>query len=126
MAKLKATTYDELRKLHGQFGTAGFKSRIKIGHNTWSRCHFDTSSQLPEFHITLHSSVIVKIRNPDNHISFTLAGWPTVTTRERINQFLPEGFHVSQSDGKQWFRTPQLTVQIDYNSWYNCEEYQIG
>jgi len=84
MATLKATTYTELDRL-----LAGDFERV-IGNNT--RCHCDGDV----FVITLHRNEIVRV-HPD-HVEFTLAGWNTVTTRERVNQFLPRGASVNTHD----------------------------
>lgn len=86
MAQLKATTFSELTNLF----QAGFNG--KLGHNTFCREAGDA------FIVTLHQSDIVKVFR--DHVEFTLAGFNTVTTRERINQFLPRGVGVSTRKGQ--------------------------
>lgn len=54
--------------------------------------------------VLLHGNEIARVVNGKLQIS--LAGWPTVTTRERINGILAEfgcKERVFQSKGNQWF-----------------------
>lgn len=82
MARLKATTHAKLAAL------LDGKSSIKIGHNTWAEDPGDGT-----INIRLHNTVIVVLRR-DGSVKFTTGGWNTVTTRERINQFLPGNHRV--------------------------------
>jgi hypothetical protein len=57
-------------------------------------------------HVWLHGNLIAW-RKPGGTICFTLAGWPTVTTRERLNGLLVilgygAEFGVYQRKGRQW------------------------
>lgn len=119
MAKLKATTYKELRELHGDFGTPKFRDTVTIGNNTKSEHH--GYYQFGACYITLHGHRIVMVT--PRTVAFTLTGWPTVTTRERINQFLPDGFGVYQAGYRQWFKTPTGTFEIEDDLWYDCKDY---
>lgn len=79
MAKLKATTYDQLCE-----AVRPHKTRT-IGNNT------TTTRVVPidaphRFQIRLHGNRIAAV-GPDA-ITISTAGWDTVTTRERLNQFL--------------------------------------
>lgn len=93
MANLKSTTYKGLANL-----TEGKCRPVKIGHNTYAEMHGGTGN----IQITLHRSVIVTI-DPADSVRFSLCGYPTATTRERINQFLPAGRSVFQRDGVQYW-----------------------
>ena len=64
---------------------------VKIGHNTTAERDDD------EIVVRLHGHPIVSLQ-PDC-VMFTLAGYGTVTTRERVNQFIrPLGHYVAQRD----------------------------
>ena len=89
MAKLAATTYSGLDRFLGE------RDSRTIGHNTVAERTGTT------IFIRLHGSVIVALCD-NGDVMFSLAGWPTVTTRERINQFLPGGNHVHQSNHVQY------------------------
>ena len=82
MAHLKATNYNDLLDvLNG-------RSSVKIGNNTWAEM---LSGGV--IGIRLHNTIIVEL-SPDGPVKFTTGGWNTVTTRERINQFLPGNHRV--------------------------------
>lgn len=89
MARLKATTYAELDRLLSK------SDSCKIGHNTVARRDQRAIS------IDLHGHTIVTLYSHGEFI-ITLAGYPTVTTRERINQFLPDGIRVFQKNHQQF------------------------
>lgn len=79
---MKATTKIALEELLGS------NDSIKIGNNTIVRKYKDY------LEILLHDHAIVIL--DDVSVRFNLQGWPTVTTRERINQFLPAEYRVFQ------------------------------
>lgn len=80
MATLASNTYSGLYELHN---SGMHKDSRVIGNNTTSSIDRVTDIII----ISLHGSDIVFLY-PDGTIEFTLAGWPTVTTRERVNHFL--------------------------------------
>ena len=54
--------------------------------------------------VFLHSNLIAEKQHPDK-LAITLAGWPTVTTRERLNAILNIcGWdqYIQQSEGEQY------------------------
>ena len=69
--------------------------------------------------VWLHNNTIAW-RSNDNDISFCLAGWPTTTTRERINGLLEVcGYRywgVSQRNHEQWlvYKAEKVTEIGDY------------
>ena len=107
MAKLLGTTYTELSEL-----TKRTSSR-KIGNNTTVR-NLGMNNELV---IELHGNQIVQLdKNGDMY--FSMAGHDTVTTRERINQFLPLEHRVFQKDWQQFYQAPDKDpVKIDLWSW---------
>jgi hypothetical protein len=73
-----------------------------------------------EILLVLHGKTIAKRTLDDNSIVWaTLAGWPTVTTRDRLNGLchkLQSG-KFFQSKGEQYYTTPQGDVPIDCHDW---------
>ena len=59
----------------------------------------------------LHENLIAE-HNNKGQIFFTLANWPTLTTRERLNAI--HGLRITQIAGKQYANG----VEIDPNKWY--------
>lgn len=49
--------------------------------------------------ITLHSTELVKFHPDNKTVEVTTGGWNTVTTRERLNRYLPGGLRVSTMKG---------------------------
>lgn len=100
MAKLIATNYDDLLRILTESG--GTK---KIGHNT--------VAELDEWDIiiTLHGHEILRLQD-GGRTMFNLAGWGTVTTRERINQFIKG--RIYQKDNTQYYENEP----IDAYGWY--------
>lgn len=90
MAKLLANTYEGLNDLLAP--TEG--ARKTIGNNTVAQ------RDGLAINVYLHGSLIVTLT--EFSIDYSLAGWPTVTTRERVSQFLqPFGRAVGQRNGQQ-------------------------
>lgn len=100
MAKLLATTYDDLLRLCSAVG-----GTRKIGWNT--------IAELDDYdiYIRFHGKTIVLLQD-GGRVKFTLAGWPTPTTRERINQFTRG--RVYQKDHAQYYENEA----IDIYGWY--------
>ena len=91
MAKLSATTYNGLAEVLGS------RDRTTIGNNTVARYDGD------DIIVSLHGHDIVRLDPAAEQVSFTLAGWDTVTTRERVNQFLGRDAGVYREDGTTYF-----------------------
>ena len=84
MAKLLSTDFTTLLKSMPNSGT------ITIGNNTEARIGYRNNIMVPrnvEITISLYQTDIVKMF-PDESMAFSLGGFPTTTTKERINQFL--------------------------------------
>lgn len=63
--------------------------------------------------VRLHGNLIAQVF-AGGPLNFTLAGWPTPTTRSRINALCREfgaGAGVWQSKGKQWAECPRFGVR---------------
>ena len=87
MAKLThkpQTISDALEALEG-------RKSLKIGNNTLLERKGD------EVYATLHGHEIVRYAKDGTYASW--AGWPTVTTRDRLNQLAPARFNVRQREG---------------------------
>lgn len=117
MATLKTTDYRALVALcERRRGSA------TIGHNTTARIEPDGVVV-----VSLHGNPIVRMF-PDGDTAWTLAGWPTVTTRDRVNQFLPIGQRVYQHRGDQrqsWPTFPGDRAgwrEVSADQWYRVSE----
>ena len=62
----------------------------------------------------LHGNLIAKIDNGALYI--TLAGWPTLTTCERLNAL--NGVHITRRAGKAFLNGKE----IDSDQWYKVED----
>ena len=70
--------------------------------------------------IYLHGNKIVE-KGPNGEINFTLAGWPTATTRAALSDF---GIRVGQSKGKQTYSHSGGTEEINENDTYRAKDEQ--
>ena len=71
------------------------KTTRKLGNNTYGRIEGDSVA------IRLHSTDVVTFTT-DNKVILDTGGWSTVTTKARMNQYLPTGYGVYQHD-YEWF-----------------------
>lgn len=99
MAKLKGTTYNELATILGDSDR-----ERKIGHNTWAG--WDTAGDFSGesrnvINVRLHGHLIVRLYST-GAVYISDAGWGTVTTRDRLNQFLPRRWYICQRDHEQF------------------------
>ena len=84
------TTYAEADSILGR------KDSRKIAHNTYlERLDAETIG------VRLHRTYVVRF-NVNGTLSLDSGGWQTVTTKERMNRYLPAGFRLYQQD-YQWF-----------------------
>ena len=120
MARLKATTWGGLNTILGTRPN----DRIVIGNNTTAEY---VESEMPnqrDILIRLHGHAIVRLEPDDGQrdgsgpVNFTMAGYGTVTTRDRINQFIWNDFYgrnqVFQRDFVQFLNGEP----IDTYTWY--------
>ena len=91
MAKLSATTYAGLAEVLGN------RDHVTIGKNTVARYDDD------DIVVSLHGHDIVRLDPAAEQVSFTLAGWDTVTTRQRVNSFLGRDARVHREGGETFF-----------------------
>lgn len=70
--------------------------------------------------IYLHGNKIVE-KGPNGEINFTLAGWPTNTTRSSLRDF---GINVSTKQGKQNYSHSGGTEEIESNKMYRAKDEQ--
>tara|TARA_Y100000310_G_scaffold329489_1_gene399449 strand:+ start:649 stop:996 length:348 start_codon:yes stop_codon:yes gene_type:complete len=83
------------------------RSQVKIGHNTYMRIEYFEQPDV-EIKIRLHNTDVVTFTENDD-IILDDGGWQTVTTKERINRYLPSGWKLYQKDF-QWF------IDTDYGT----------
>jgi hypothetical protein len=111
VATLAAYTYSGLSNLLGTRRTR------KIGNNTVAERITDNTLV-----VTLHGHPIVELTE-SGVVSFTLAGYPTVTTRDRINSLLPAGFRLYQRDWEQYLSTRRgEIIHVGSTGWITCDD----
>lgn len=100
MAKLKATpkSFDQAAEI-----LAG-RSSVRLGNNTYLE-----QQHALEIVVRLHRTAIVKF-HADGQVTLHTGGYRTVTTKERINQFIKG--HVYQRD-YAWFYVYPITPGND-------------
>ena len=84
MAKLMSTDFAILLNAMPNSGI------MTIGNNTEARIAYRNNITVPknvEMTISLYKTDVVKMF-PDESMAFSLGGFPTTTTKERVNQFL--------------------------------------
>lgn len=62
--------------------------------------------------VTLHSTDVVTAHE-DGTLTLNSGGWRTITTKDRINAWLPRGYILCQHDGGWFIRTPQETYEYE-------------
>jgi hypothetical protein len=55
--------------------------------------------------IFYHDTAVVTF-HPDNSVTLTSGGWRTPTTKDRINTYMPSGYHVQQTKGVWYLQSP--------------------
>lgn len=56
-------------------------------------------------------------------LMFSMCGWPTVTTRDRINALMPDDFYIRQQGGDQWLGWKHICLtEIDPDETYSIAE----
>lgn len=68
------------------------KTRRKLENNTYAIRHDDSIS------IRLHETDILTF-HPNGRVNVTTGGWKTVTTKARLNEYLPHGLSLTQERG---------------------------
>ena len=101
-----------MRKVTSQVVTAFLAGRPKKVGNTYTN----------GFGLSLHGNRIAEFSDAEpNKIRFTLAGWPTPTTRERLNAI--PGVGIFQRKGEQYAMTPAgNSMKLDPCRWYSISD----
>ena len=69
--------------------------RRKVGNNTYLERRGE------DIALRLHNTDIITF-HPNGDTTLDTGGWTTVTTKARMNEFMPAGWYISQSKG-QWY-----------------------
>ena len=77
-------------------GVENYSKPTQLGWNTW-QYHNSNNERV----IRYTRTDIVKIK-PNGDIILNSGGWQTVTTKRKMNQYLPSGFYLYQSKF-EWF-----------------------
>lgn len=98
-------TYEELNAiLQGRN-----HSKKKLANNTYA-----IRRELGAIAIQLHETDVLTFM-PDKSVVVTSGGWKTVTTKDRINTYLPSGYRIFQSGGVWYWAKPQQDGFQDVN-----------
>jgi hypothetical protein len=94
----------------------GSRSTVTLAHNT--KAHRDGD----DVAISLHGHLIV-ILHADDAVSVRHAGWPTVTTFDRIKRFVPAGWGVTRQGGspRAYRNRDGAEVAIDSTGWLRLD-----
>lgn len=82
----------------------------KVAGNTWLKRRAGNEADGYAVALQYHDTDVVTFR-PDGGMVLNSGGWHTVTTKERINWCLPDGFRLSQVK-RVWYITVGETTQI--------------
>lgn len=85
----------------------GDRARRKVANNTFLNRRYDDSIA-----VTLHRTDVVTAF-ADGRIVLKSGGWRTLTTKDRINMFLPSLCHLTQRKNEWWLTTPDGTVEFE-------------
>lgn len=94
MAKLKSTP----KNFEQAFAVLGNRDSMRLGNNTYLESYVD-GTQIDRICVRLHGTNIVQFFS-DGRVTLHTGGYWTVTTKDRINQFISG--RVYQKD-HQWF-----------------------
>ena len=99
MCKKKAT----INSLHSAIEFLGGKAHRKLANNTYVVAVAEKFGDKMLCAVRLHQTDVVTF-GPDRVTVYT-GGWRTVTTKDRINSSLPDGFGIRQEGGVwKWCR----------------------
>jgi hypothetical protein len=103
----------------------------KLANNTYFEI-LPTNNQtgLPDFGVRLHNTIIITW-TADGKTILNSGGWQTVTTKERINRYMPDGFTLWQEKGIWFIGAPwnskekesvafQDGIYFQKGKWHNC------
>lgn len=81
----------------------------KLDNNTYAHRKEDGS-----IGIRLHNTDVVTFY-PNGDFKLNSGGWHTMTTKDRINNFVPNGYHISQKNYIWTLHTPQGSMEFKDN-----------
>jgi hypothetical protein len=89
-----------------------------LRQEAWRKSNTETDG----LKVWLHGNCIAK-RDPETgRVLYSLAGWPTNTTKERLNGILPAGWYISQINHRQVLLGPMgYASKIDDYEWFDVE-----
>ena len=113
-----------MRKIAQDAARAFCNNRKFSRSNTQVRTGVTIGDQ-PMTELLLHGHVIARRRN--GQLFVTLAGWPTPTTKSRLNALMAEcnrNFRFFQQDHEQYLGNgDSWTKQIDSRGWYKVHDW---
>lgn len=100
------------------------KKPFKLGNTSVEVFHLaygDKTSPVNEVTLKLHQNTIAEFNFIGRGLWFTLAGWNTTTTKERLNglfQTMGLTAKIVQRNFELYLETPTESVKIDAHGWY--------
>jgi len=93
----------------------GKRDSRKIGNNTYLKRRADT-----EIAIMLHATDVVTYKQ-SGEVVLNSGGWHTVTTKDRISEYIPNSYQVGQEKGI-WYVRKKCNFRKEYCEWSDSEE----
>lgn len=100
------TSYEEARDI-----LRGHESRKIAGNTYLERLDAETIG------VRLHRTYVVKFYADPAHMRINSGGWRTVTTKDRINRYLPAGFYVRQEAYVWYVEGPDGRTEFEDGHW---------
>lgn len=104
MAGIALNTYEGLDQFLYRKGSPNTPlARKKLQNNTIAMRYYGSPDGV--LAVVLHSTSVVLWKSP-THVALNTGGWITVTTKDRINRYAPDGVRIASRRGKwilQWF-----------------------
>jgi hypothetical protein len=116
MAKLKVTPKNFVQAQQ----VLGTKSSVRLGNNTFLERIEESDSFKLKIVVRLHNTNIVEFHS-DGRVTLHTGGWRTVTTKDRINQFITG--RVYQKDHQWYYVGHNLEGALD---WEHPDDFTEG
>jgi hypothetical protein len=88
---------------------------LKASPHEYIDKHHHANYNIMGYEIKLHGNVIMTIYR--YHIELSSGGWKTLTTKERLNRYLPNGFKLYQKNWEWYIEHGDKTYDFDDVLW---------
>lgn len=108
--------HEKYLKMHEQLDRKnegrGYRDRVKLKNNTI--LHRDPSSSDQAAHVQLHNTNVISFH--PHHFELDTGGWPTVTTKDRINSFIPRRWGVFSNRDGWWVYDREMNQTYQFKN----------